>query len=238
MKFTLSYRLRVLLFLSVAALFSCKREDPGDIIPGSRNYSVADFSKIDIGSGMDITVTQGQNFSVSAHGDQRNINDLDIYKSGDILHAKFISPGTRKHVTYLEITMPVLSGVTFSGGTNSSVYGFNPGSENMEINLSGGSRSTMDISAGSAIVDISGGSHLTLNGTGNYLSAQVSGGSRLAAFNFAADTVNLDASGGSHVEVTANELLTVQASGASEVIYKGDPELHSDVSGASRIHSY
>jgi len=82
-------------------------------------------------------------------------------------------------------------------------------------------------------MDLSGASKIFIVGETDEANYTFSGASNYSGFGFIANTMELNISGASHANVNVIETLIVDASGASEVIYKGDPELFLDLSGSS-----
>src|SRR5262245_15741582 len=105
------------IIILVPLLISCDNEDPGPLQEVHKEFAVTDFDRLEMGSALNITVEQGNIFSVEVRGDRRNINDLDVYKSGNTLIIEFDENGNRRHDTYVSITMPRLEGVYFSGAS-------------------------------------------------------------------------------------------------------------------------
>ena len=69
-----------------AIIISCDiAEDPGPLQDSTEEYGIIDFDRLEMGSGFNITVEQGNTFLIRAEGDRRNLNDLDVYKSGNTL---------------------------------------------------------------------------------------------------------------------------------------------------------
>lgn len=210
------------------------REDPGPIQRAEETYAFVDFDRLEIGDALVIKVEQSNFFSISAKGDRRNLNDLDVYKDGSTLVIRFDESGERKHETQITITMPSLKAVNFSGASYSTIKGF-AGDDKFSFVLSGASVSQADISATEVDAVISGASNLTLKGTADELNVQVSGASELNAFTFDANDVEVEASGASKVRILANEALKATATGASLVLYRGNPSVTSTSSGASSV---
>jgi hypothetical protein len=224
----------LLIFSVSLALLSCTSEDPGPVQDYEKIFSELDFDRLEMGSGFHITVEQSANFSVRAEGDRRNLNDLEVYKSGSTLIVKFDDNANRHHTTYITITMPELVGVNFSGGSNARVSGFES-VDQLHVNLSGGS--VCQLKAGYADVDInlSGASKLRMEGLGDEFTADISGASELTAFEYPVRLASVKVTGASRGKVTVTDELDVIASGASHLLYRGSPSLSSDVSGASSI---
>ena len=215
-------------------LTSCYTEDPGDLRPTEETYEIVDFDRLEMGDDFVIRVEQGSFFSISARGDERNINDLIVRKEGSTLVVRFDDNNNRKHDTYIDITMPVLHEVNFSGASNSVITGFSHDGV-FKVSLSGASVSQLELDGTVADLSLSGASTLTLTGSSSELSAGVSGASVLRAFNFPVDEAYVNASGASSVKVTVADKLNVVASGASSVFYRGAPAVTSNVSGGSSV---
>jgi len=203
------------LVAGLLGLSSCfPLEDPGTLQEGIQEFALADFNRLDMGDAFKISVQKGDAFSIIAKGDVRNLNDLDVYLSGNTLVAKYDNWHPRKHDTEFIIVMPELEGVNFSGATNSTINDFD--NDQFDIILSGAS-----------ILHLSGGT--------NYLKAEVSGASYLNTYDYYAQYVNANVSGASKAKIFADAKLDVVASGASTVFYRGDPIVSKNVSGASTV---
>lgn len=201
----------------------------------SRNFSVRDFDQLEMGNAFDITVRQSGQFSVFVRGDRRDIEDLEVFvnNSGKLV-IRYRNWRIRRYDMDIDITMPVLTGVDFSGATNSTISGFDT-TRNLDVELSGASKSEMDGDWDRVTVDISGASNLTLHGQGLSLGGDLSGASRLDAFDYPVDNVDLELSGASNARVLVGKTLKVDASGSSDLRYRGNPEVRSSVSGGSTV---
>ena len=91
----------------------------------------------------------------------------------------------------------------------------------LSVKISGGSDLNLDMIVKDLKVAISGGSDITLKGRADIFSLIVSGGSDVNAFGFEAGDVTANASGGSDAELNASKSISIAASGASDVNYKG-----------------
>jgi hypothetical protein len=215
-------------------LTSCFREDPGPLQETRKEFSIIDFDRLEMGSAFNIRVEHGNTFNVEVRGDRRNIDDLDVYKSGNTLIIKFDESSNRHHDTYINITMPVLKAVNFSGASVSKISGFES-DEYLDFYLSGSSVSQLDSDFQEIDLVVSGASSLVLHGSGDELNAEVSGASALKAFDYPVNAATINVSGASEGKITVTDELNVTASGASSVLYRGDPAVTSTVSGASTV---
>ena len=222
------------MLLMAAVLLSCDVEDPGPLQETSREYAVIDFDQLEMGSGFHITVMEGPNFMVRAKGDRRNIQDLDVFKEGSTLRIRYDENANRRHETRIVIQMPVLKGFNFSGGSVSVIDGFES-DDVLNAYVSGGSLAQLNAGYRKVNLVLSGGSKFRMHGLGDELEGDISGASVLSAFDFPVSTATLNFSGASSGKITVADQLTVTASGASTVVYRGSPSIEKDVSGESSV---
>jgi hypothetical protein len=84
-------------------------------------------------------------------------------------------------------------------------------------------------------VTISGSSSLVLVGSGNTLDGNLSGASVLRAFDFPHQTSKVVATGASSAKVLVSSNLIANASGASVIIYRGNPAVDAYTSGGGSV---
>lgn len=102
--------------------------------------------------------------------------------------------------------------------------------------LTGASDYKGEVTANSIDIDGSGASNIELIGTVDDLAVGVSGASDAKLYNLTAKGAILRASGASNIGVTVTEILRANSSGASDINYKGNPNVkESNTSGASSI---
>ena len=198
-------------------LTSCYREDPGPQQSERKEFALVDFDRLEASEALDITIKQGNIFSVSATGDSRNINDLDIHTNGGTLIMRFDTQKNRQYTTYITITMPSLFGVSFSGAVNAKATGFAQENFRFDISLSGASVAQVEIEVDVIYAQLTGASQLRLTGTGHKIDAAVTGASLLSAFDFPVDEVQLVISGASHAKVRGNPVVDSEVTGASSI---------------------
>lgn len=226
----------LIVFLGFVCLIitSCDREDPGPLQEKRKAYAIIDFDRLEMGSALNIEVEQANAFSVEVKGDRRNVDDLDVYRSGNTLIIKFDENADRHHDTYVHITMPALKEVNFSGASVSKIRGFES-DDDLDFYLSGSSVSQLDAEFRKIELVVSGASSLLLHGSGDELNAEVSGASGLKAFDYPVKEATINVSGASEGKVTVTDELKVTAAGASSVLYRGNPTVISNTSGASSV---
>lgn len=199
------------------------------------SFNVKNFDGLEIGNAFEITVKKGNDYKVKASGDSRDIDDLVVKERNGTLEVYYRNNWRlRRYKMNIEIEMPTLKEVDFSGAVEASIKGFDNLSD-LEIDLSGASNATFYTSAKTFDIDLSGASTLELNGKTDKIYAELSGASTLNAFSTNANDASLNLSGASNGRVNVSQQLKVKASGASKVRYRGDAKVESDLSGSSKV---
>jgi hypothetical protein len=233
---SLFYQISCITLLLVSSV-ACVREDVGPYQNDKQTYALTNFDRLDMGSAFGITVRQGANFSIVAEGDQRNLNDLDVYTRNGTLFAQYRNHNrSRQYQTSFQITMPTLRGVSFSGASQSEVSGCRSLND-LDIELSGASKGKFEVQASRTTIDLSGASKLDAIGSGTALTAGLSGASKLDAFGYPVDEARVNASGASNARISVTDALVADASGASAIRYRGTPRVQQRVSGSSTVQS-
>jgi hypothetical protein len=128
-----------------------------------------------------------------------------------------------------------LSKISASGSSDVYVNGVVK-TEALEIHLNGSSDFSGAVDVVSLKVDQSGSSDTKLSGRAANVDVDLSGASDMKAFDLRTETFKVHASGSSDVSVTVQKELYVQASGASDVKYKGSGTVREvKTSGSSSV---
>ena len=212
--------LAFLLFTMQACNTSCV-EGSGKEATESRN--IDSFEKLDVAGGFKVVLVQDSSNKVTITGDDNIIKLIKTENSGDKLK---ILTG-RKSIcakTPVVITIGVrkLKEISASGAVELSSNGkLNVG--DLDFHLSGASKINLDVTAANINTEGSGITNLTLKGQASSHSVQFSGSGRLHAFDMVVSKYAIEATGESNCEVNVLNDLSVHATGACEVKYKGSP---------------
>ena len=233
-----------IVFLSGCSLPELAVSGVGRSVTGSGNLvtlepTFQDFSRVEFSHAFQAEVTQGEFYSIVITVDDNLEQYLEVRQDGDTLKVGF-TPGLlslRNATMQARITMPELTGVGGSGATQIRLAGFESGKD-LDVDVSGASTLRGQIDAGDLFADVSGASRLELTGQGDDGRIIVSGASQANLSDFAMQNVDVEASGASRAEVDASGRLDAEASGASTVLYSGDPTMgRIQTSGASNVRA-
>ncbi len=187
---------------------------------------VSNFTKIEVSSGINLYLTQGDEIQLSVEADKSEMhkiitevsnNTLKIYNKRNYMWGIKQAPKV-----YLTITQ--LSEIIAGGGAD--VYGQKViNSSKIKVSTSGGADAYLEIVANEIILSTSGGSDIRIKGTTDILTASASGGSDINAGALKAQKVMVSTSGGADAKVWVEKELTAKASGGSDIDYFGNPEV-------------
>jgi hypothetical protein len=195
--------------------------------PNAEKRNVSGYRAISVANGIDLYLSQGaESVAVSAadikHRDKivtEVVNGvLKIYyeKNSNIDIQWNDRRNLKAYVSFKDLDQ-----LTGSGGSDIDVEG-SIKVPVLKLHISGGSDFEGRVDIRDLKIEASGGSDVSISGTATNLDIVASGGSDFKGFDLATEVCNLDASGGSDVNITVNKELSAEASGGSDVSYRGN----------------
>jgi hypothetical protein len=227
-----------LLFLIVVAILSigCAGKKPAAdnrvTIIGSgrtvtREESVSDFDRLAIGFAFDVTVRQGEEFSVTATVDDNLADYLDLTVEDGILQVG-LKPGFAYDIPAAtmraEVVMPRLAGLALNGSSHATLIDFEVAPE-FAAELSGSSALEGSLEAQAASFTLTGSALARLSGAGQRVTVDICGNSLTDFRDFQAKDADVEASCNATVFLNVDGQLIADASQFAQVIYQGHPEL-------------
>ena len=227
-----------ILFLFIAAFATAQKQfivDPDAVV---REIS-GSFSSIKISSGIHIYLSKGDEevLAVSASNDKYKegikteiINGvLNIFYAGE----KIRFGNNYKLNVY--IAYKKLEQIQASGASNIYVAGVME-LPLLNVQMSGASEFKGEIKIDELNIKLSGASNMKLYGIAKNINIESSGASDVKGYDLVTETCNIKSSGASDVNITVTKEIFANASGASNIYYKGPAELKvKQSSGASSI---
>ena len=224
-----------LVSLLVVACGSTELMGSGDV--AEKRYSdLGEFVRLETDSSVSVTVAGGDRREVVVRADDNVIDDVVVDSDGDTLSIR-VASGVRLSDATLEadVVTPELLSVEANGASEVTVRDdLEP--DRFEVSATGASEVTAELTTAEAELSASGSSTVTLDGRSESISAEVLGASEMELASLEVTNMEIDLSGASSAEVTVTGTLSASASGASELVYGGDPSIErSDTSGSSSI---
>jgi hypothetical protein len=234
----------------------------GPVVIGSSQmetgeFDMKDFNKVDVGGYCKLDVSQSDSYSVTITANQNLFDYLTVINDNGTLKINLKPFHTFNFVKMdVRITMPALNGLQLSGASRGEVTGF-VSTNDLNVDISGASKMNLnDIEAGDTSFEISGASTLTgnikvteidfnisgastveLKGSANMVDVQASGASTVRLADFPTGRAKFNLSGASNGTTDVSDKLDIILSGASRLVYSGNPNLGSiSISGASTLN--
>lgn len=187
--------------------------------------TVSGFHAIDIGSGIDLHLSQGDEAVAVSASEVKYRDNIKTEVVNGVLKIRYNPPGkfswnTGKMKLKAYVSYKTLDKLHAGGGCDVVVDGTLK-SNSLDIHISGGSDFVGKVDVTDLVAKASGGSDLNISGTAKKATIDASGGSDVDGFGLNVEVCAAEASGGSDIEITASKEVTVNASGGSDIHYKG-----------------
>ncbi|TGX54700.1 DUF2807 domain-containing protein [Sphingomonas gei] len=218
--------MRMLLIAALLPLAACQsnaeRQGNATEVSGTgatRSFAASGFTKVDLRGPDDVDVKTGTNFAVTAEGDSKVLDQLDIRVVDGALRVarkdgNWVGNdrGARVHVV-----MPKLGAATLGGSGDLTIdraegdfHAAAAGSGNLTI---------ADLRAGSADLSLAGSGDLTVAGSASKLSVSVAGSGDIDAKRLTAASADISIAG------SGNVFGTVKGPASVSILGSGDAEL-------------
>lgn len=221
-----------LLFILSSCNFNC--------ISGSgrrvtENRSVGTFTKVEFGGNIRLKVKQDSVSSMRITADDNIQREIKTRVKGGVLQIKMDGNFCNTGLIEIELSSKEWKGIEASGACQ--IYTENQLHTNdFMLDLSGASKVVMDIVASRMRTSSSGSAKVKLTGQAGAHDVDLSDAAEIQAFDFVVGNYNIETSGSSDCAINVLNSLNVQSSGASKILYKGNPKtIHHDESGAATL---
>jgi len=202
--------------------------------------NVSGFHAIEVSGGIDLYLNNGDE-GVAVSASSKEVRDRIVTEVKDgVLKIYFDWKKGLKfnvHGNNLKayVSYKTLDRLSASGGSDVKGEGLIK-ANSLKIDVSGGSDLSAKVEIGTLTIDQSGGSDVDLSGSVTDVKIEASGGSDFAGYDLVTDNCVIHASGGSDVNITVNKEFYAEASGASDVNWKGKAQVKgARASGAGSV---
>jgi len=230
------------LVIIVALLVSsCVIDGWGNGISGNGNVEeesrdVSGFSGVHASTGIDVFISEGSGFDVKVEADENLLEVILTELNGNMLVIKTDRVNIRSAKSKkVYVTLPKLKELKISSaGDCKGMTPFN--CDDLRVSISSAGDLKLDVEANRIDINISSSGDATLTGRTGVLDADLSSAGDLHAFDLIAKTVSVDVSSAGDARVHASEEISMNASSAGNIYYKGGAEVvHSRSSSAGDI---
>lgn len=229
-------------FLLLITSMVATSQQPGSIRDANaKTRQLDDFQSIDIGGGVDLVLTQGNETAVAVSASNAEYRDRIITKvDKGVLRIYYennagLTIGWRNRKLRAYVSVKQLNMLHASGGSDVIIKGKLQANQ-LKLRLSGGSDLLGELEVQELTVEQTGGSDAHLKGNVANIRIKISSGSDFGGYDLSADYAIIEASGGSDARLTIRKEIYAEASSGSDIDYKGSPSIRrSSASGGSSI---
>lgn len=188
----------------------------GSGVVKTEKRDVGAFTAIDVSGAYEVSIVCQKSPGLEIEGDDNILPLVDTYvKNGTLYITSERGFSVRKPIK-VRVTTTDLQGVNASGATQITLEGV----KNEQL-----------------VIETSGASKIDAAGETKALEIESSGASKVDVQDLRASRVKVTMSGAGRAQVYATEEVNAEASGASNIIYYGDPKVvNKSASGASSIN--
>jgi len=227
-----------LLSLLAFTTSACNKIKPSKKIT-TEERTIGTYEKLSVYDAFDVSVTYGSATSkITVEANDNLMKYIITELDGDYLVIKLDSKISVKSSATLKIniTVPKLTEIKASGASSVEFLS-ELSTSNLNLNLSGASALKGDVNLTSCNFNLSGASQIDVAGSINTAIIELSGASSIGNYNCSIDNLSIDLSGASSGSLTLNEIINIDASGASSLNYKGNGTVNAiELTGASSIN--
>ena len=192
----------------------------GRVVDETRD--ITGFTGVQVSSGIDVYLSQGSNFEVTVEADE-NLQEVILTEvEGNSLVVKTDRVNIRNAKSKkVHITLPELKSLKISSAGD--CIGQNTFScEDLRISISSAGDLKLEVEASRIDLDISSSGDANLSGTAEEFDVTLSSAGDLNAFDLVAAKVDVNVSSAGDARVHATEEISMNASSAGNIYYKGD----------------
>jgi hypothetical protein len=231
-------------YLLIILLMGFFRTGNGQVIINDANAvqrEVDPFAGIKVSGGIDVYLSQGDDYALAVSANEskyrENIQTKIINGILFIYYDRGAISFNEKRNLRVYLSFKTLESIEASGACN-IIINKTMKSSDLKLKFSGASEMRGTLKSSNVSLKMSGASTIKIDGKIENLRVEASGASDMKNFDLVADNCIIKLSGASDMRLTVNNSLSVNASGASELIYKGNPiNKDTNVSGASSVSS-
>lgn len=215
--------------------FGAGKKGNGSVVEENREVT-ADFTAIHASEGIDVYVTQANDFNISVEADD-NIIDLigTEIKNGKLkIHAvENIGRATKK----VFVSLPEVTSLLSSSGAHLTAQNKITAS-NLILDASSGAHINAETRVENLEIDASSGANIEVSGSATEVYVDGSSGANIRGKNLMVTECKADASSGANINLNVSKSLTANASSGGNISYSGDAEVTRNKSVSGNVSKY
>ena len=200
------------------------------------------YDAIYISGPFEVTLTEGQEGSISFEGDEKELEKVTYKIKNNALYiglekTRFWgSWNSIKGKIYVEIPVQDINELSISG--SGSIKGSIPESDDLKLAISGSGDLYIEANAKTLDCSIPGSGDIHATGTAEELKVSIAGSGSVLADKIEAEDVKVRIAGSGDAKVHATKSLDVSIAGSGDVSYQGNPtKISQDIAGSGKVRA-
>jgi len=202
----------------------------------SRDFTVADFTGIDI-TGAYVVVYRQSNTNAVTVDMQENLFDyLEVYVRNGVLRINSERPfrTNRNNTPRIYIDAPYLENITFNAAINTenwdAIY-----TRRLNVSVSGAANAVIPMNVEELDVRIAGAADFELIGVATSATLSISGAGDIDAVNLQTQNTTITIAGAGNADIAVSDTLDVTIAGTGRVRYVGNPQVNRSIAGVGSV---
>jgi hypothetical protein len=199
--------------------------------------NIGTFNSIETGDNFRIKIVRQQDYSIHFNANKDLSEHINFKNSSETLSIYYDnsvqSDEAKDHEVEIVIGMPDIDKITCGGGAQIELSDFDQ--DRLEIHLKDAASAEINANIDNLDVILDGVSNLTLEGKGKGMKCVVASAANLNALKYSLKNAEVEANGAPQVHLNVSETLEVDAGGKSDIRYKGNPKIKSQLSVSSSL---
>ncbi len=205
----------------------------------TETVDAAGFDSVALMSEGDVTITIGDEPSVTITGDDNLLPILDATVANGTLRLELTEDNTDiepSRAIEWRIVVPSLTAVQLTGAGNMAVDSL--AAATFDVTLTGaGSISVADLDASTVMVSIPGAGSVTLAGEADQQEVRIPGAGDYQGMDLRTRDAEVTVSGAGSATVMVTERLDATVTGVGSILYAGNPDVIETVTGVGSVRS-
>ncbi|MEQ9440755.1 MAG: head GIN domain-containing protein [Cyclobacteriaceae bacterium] len=204
----------------------------GNVITEGR--VVSSFSKIEVEGSTNVFISQGDEQIVEIEADDNIVPIITTKVQGDELEISTSRNYRTSNPVNVYITVPVISAINIDG--SGDVYGENAfGGDQLELEVAGSGNMDLELYYTQLTVEGNGSGDFQLFGEVDDQEVRLSGSGNYQARDLSSENCDIRISGSGDAAVSASDFLKAEIRGSGNILYYGNPQVESSVSGSGDV---
>ena len=220
---------KAFVFLIITTLTTSCMIDGISSVSGNRNVIKEtrkindDFTKIEVGQGIQLYVTQSNDLSLVVKADENLHKLIKTEVRNGVLKISSRKNIRRAKSKKIYLSAPTINSIKASSGSDVTTQNV-INADTFDAHVSSGADARIEVNAETVNSSSSSGADLRIKGNANYYTAKASSGASIRAYDLRSKNANVKVSSGANIDVYVTETLDAKASSGGDIDYRGNPK--------------